>query len=93
MRKCSLAALFLLAIVPASVMLPASASAQAPAYITQWGTCGGGNGQFNWPHGVALDGSGIVYVSDVNSNRIQVFDSLPVPAKSTSWGRIKSLYR
>jgi DNA-binding beta-propeller fold protein YncE len=63
------------------------------AYLTQWGTRGTGNGQFNRPYGVAVDGSGNVYVADTNNNRIQVFGSLPVPTKSTSWGRLKWLYR
>lgn len=62
-------------------------------YVTQWGTLGSGDGQFDHPHGVAVDGSGKVYVADYGNSRIQVFDSLLVPTTSTSWGRIKSLYR
>jgi DNA-binding beta-propeller fold protein YncE len=42
---------------------------------------------------VAVDGNGNVYVADSGNNRIEVFGSLPVPTKSTSWGRIKTLYR
>ena len=30
----------------------------AGTYITQWGTIGGGNGQFREPLGVAVDGPG-----------------------------------
>jgi hypothetical protein len=53
----------LLAVVLAGVLIPGLASAQAPDYITQWGgTRGSGNGQFNVPSGVAVDGSGNVYV-------------------------------
>jgi DNA-binding beta-propeller fold protein YncE len=63
------------------------------AYLTQWGTLGNGPGQFDWPLGVAVAASGSVYVADWRSHRIQVFGSLPVPAHSTSWGRIKALYR
>jgi tripartite motif-containing protein 71 len=61
-------------------------------YVTQWGAPGSGDGQFNVPRGVAVDGSGNVYVADAHNYRIQKFGSLPVPATSTSWGRIKSLY-
>ena len=135
MKKCFLLTL----VIIAAALLPASASAQAPVYITQWGSYGGGNGQFYYPLGVAVDGSGDVYVADykhriqkftssgtyltqwgsldsgngqfngpkgvavnasgnvyvadTDNHRIQVFSSLPVPTQSTSWGRIKSLYR
>jgi DNA-binding beta-propeller fold protein YncE len=64
-------------------------------YLTQWGTLGGGsgNGQFNYVYGVAVDASGNVYAVDMHNNRIQKFGYPLVPAQSTSWGRIKSLYR
>jgi hypothetical protein len=42
---------------------------------------------------LAVDGSGNVYVGDFHNFRIQKFGSLPVAATSTSWGRLKSLYR
>jgi sugar lactone lactonase YvrE len=42
---------------------------------TQWGSKGNGNGQFDIPHGVALDASGNVYVTDVNNGRVQKFNS------------------
>jgi len=62
-------------------------------YLTQWGTLGTGNGEFNNPVAMAVNASGNAYVADYWNCRIQVFGSLPVPATSTSWGRIKSLYR
>lgn len=43
-------------------------------YLTQWGTYGGGNGQFIFPVGIAVDSSGDVYVSEVGIDRIQKFD-------------------
>ena len=89
MKHCSLAAL----IVLAAMLLPASARSQPPPYLTQWGSGGTGNGQFAQPYGVAVNVSGDVYVADTDNHRIQVFSSLPVPTQSTSWGRIKSLYR
>ena len=62
-------------------------------YVTEWGSSGEGDGQFYRPWGVAVDASGNVYVADQGNHRIQVFGSLPVPAQSTSWGRVKALYR
>jgi len=44
-------------------------------YISQWGTAGTGNGQFNGPNWVAVDNTGSIYVSDNGNDRIQKFDS------------------
>jgi hypothetical protein len=41
--------------------------------LFSWGEPGGGPGQFNLPHGVALDGDGRVYVADRENSRVQVF--------------------
>jgi DNA-binding beta-propeller fold protein YncE len=65
----------LLAVILATALLPATVGAQPPPYLTQWGTLGTGNGQFNVPMDVAVDGSGNVYVADMPNNRIQVFSS------------------
>ena len=40
----------------------------------QWGTKGSGEGEFDLPHGLALDGAGRLYVADRSNSRIQVFD-------------------
>lgn len=42
--------------------------------LFQWGTKGSGPGQFDLPHGIALDGAGRVYVADRSNARVQVFD-------------------
>jgi len=42
---------------------------------TKWGSNGTGDGQFNQPFGVGVDGSGNVYVVDRKNDRIQKFDS------------------
>jgi DNA-binding beta-propeller fold protein YncE len=43
--------------------------------LLSWGAPGAGPGQFNVPHGIALDPRGQVLVSDRLNNRIQVFDA------------------
>ena len=43
-------------------------------FLTTWGSLGTGDGQFNLPTGVALDGAGNVYVADTFNHRIQMFD-------------------
>lgn len=43
-------------------------------YITEWGSSGSGEGQFDTPEGIAVDQAGYVYVLDWN-NRVQKFTS------------------
>lgn len=43
--------------------------------ITQWGSGGAGNSQFNRPKYIDLDGSGNVYVADNMNHRVQKFSS------------------
>ncbi len=43
--------------------------------LRSWGEPGNGPGQFNLPHGIALDTEGKVYVADRENSRIQVFTS------------------
>jgi peptidylamidoglycolate lyase len=45
-------------------------------FLFQWGTKGSGPGQFDLPHGIAIDAGGNVYVADRGNARIQVFDAL-----------------
>ena len=40
-------------------------------FLAKWGSFGSGNSQFDTPYGVAVDGSGNVYVADTDNNRIQ----------------------
>jgi sugar lactone lactonase YvrE len=44
-------------------------------FLFKFGTFGTGNGQFQIPFGVAVDGIGNIYVVDSTNNRIEVFDS------------------
>jgi DNA-binding beta-propeller fold protein YncE len=41
--------------------------------IATWGKHGKGPGEFDQPHGIALDSAGRVYVADRANNRIQIF--------------------
>jgi len=43
--------------------------------VQTWGTQGSGPGQFTTPRGVAVDGTGNVYVADSGNHRIQKFDA------------------
>jgi peptidylamidoglycolate lyase len=43
-------------------------------FISQWGAKGNGPGEFNVPHGLAIDGVGRLYVADRENDRVQVFD-------------------
>ena len=52
---------------------PSTAGAQV--FITSWGTYGSGSGQFRTPQGVAVGGSGDVYIVDGDNLRVQVFSS------------------
>jgi streptogramin lyase len=43
-------------------------------FIKAWGKKGTGPGEFDTPHGIALDSRGRVFVADRGNNRIQIFD-------------------
>jgi sugar lactone lactonase YvrE len=43
-------------------------------FITAWGKHGKAPGEFDTPHGIALDSTGRVYVADRANNRIQIFE-------------------
>ena len=53
-------------------------------FIKQWGTPGTGPGEFNTPHSIAIDRSGLLYVSDRQNDRVQVFDAD---------GRVKAIWK
>ena len=43
-------------------------------FIIAWGKHGKAAGEFDTPHGIALDSAGRVYVADRSNNRIQIFE-------------------
>ncbi len=60
----------------------------AGAFLTKWGSTGSGDGQFSYHHGIAVDGSGSVFVADSGNARIQKFDNNG--AFLTKWGSLGS---
>jgi tripartite motif-containing protein 71 len=48
-------------------------AAEAVPVLGSWGSFGSGPGQFKYPAGIAVDGSGYVYVADRDNYRIQKF--------------------
>ena len=44
-------------------------------FITKWGSKGTGDGEFRSVHGIAIDSSGNVYVTDTINDSIQKFTS------------------
>lgn len=65
----------LLVVLLATAFVPTVLRRDRVAYewSGSWGTSGLGPGQLRGPIGVAVDGSGFVYISDSGSNRIQKF--------------------
>ncbi|MEO8441955.1 MAG: 6-bladed beta-propeller [Betaproteobacteria bacterium] len=46
----------------------------AGKFIKTWGKKGSGPGEFDMPHGLAIDSSGRLFVADRGNSRIQIFD-------------------
>ena len=44
-------------------------------YLGAFGTRGDGPGQFQLPHNVAIDAKGLIYVSDRDTQRVEIFDA------------------
>ena len=45
------------------------------SWLGEWGGPGTAPGQFHFPHSIAVDSQGRVYVADRENNRIQIFDA------------------
>ena len=55
-----------------------------PPYLTRFGKTGSGDGEFRYPHAIATDSLGRVYVTDKSNDRVQVFDA--GGSYLTQWG-------
>lgn len=64
-----------LALAPAAYAAGPPIIIGPPVFALKWGSSGSGEGQFDSPFGVAVDGSGNVYVVDTYNHRIQKFDT------------------
>jgi hypothetical protein len=54
-------------------------------FLLSWGEPGIGEGQFNLPHGIAVDSQGLVYVADRENSRIQVFTPDGAFVRAWTW--------
>ncbi len=77
------------------VVLTSGADAQ-PAFQRAWGTQDSGNGQFLYPHGIAIDSRSAVYVVDYNL-RVQKFDPdgefmMRLGSRGSGQGQFMGLY-
>ena len=79
---------FLLCAFPVLSTVTLASGGDAPIYLTQWGSYGTGDGQFNYPGGVATDAAGNVYVADRYNYRVQKFTS--DGTYLTQWGTFGS---
>ncbi len=61
-----------------------AAAENGSGLLVQWGASGSGAGLFDDPEGIAVDGSGNVYVVDCLNNRIEKFSGMG--AFVTQWG-------
>ncbi|KJU84330.1 hypothetical protein MBAV_003476, partial [Candidatus Magnetobacterium bavaricum] len=64
-------------------------------FLGKWGSNGTGDGQFNIPWGIAVDGKGDVYVADTFNYRIQKFSSTGVflgkwGSKGSGYGQLNA---
>jgi DNA-binding beta-propeller fold protein YncE len=46
---------------------------EVPSYVGSFGVEGIGDGQFQYPNGIAIDGDGRIYVTDRQNNRVQIW--------------------
>ena len=66
---------FFILLIILSVFFSLKVDANIGDFLFKWGIQGSGDGQFEKPRDVALDGIGDVYVAEQDNDRIQVFDS------------------
>lgn len=66
--------LVLLALILSSIIsTTAEAASMEVSFVKSWGIKGSAPGRFDEPYGIAVDGKGFVYVTDVRNSRVQKF--------------------
>lgn len=67
----------LIGLILVSNLFAALSTVHAETYnfTLKWGSYGSANGQFNNPFGVAVSGSGTVFIADTLNNRVQIFSN------------------
>jgi sugar lactone lactonase YvrE len=62
-------------------------------FLKAWGRKGSGAGEFDTPHGLAMDSRGRLFVADRGNNRIQIFDQAgSFVAEWKQFGRPSGIY-
>jgi len=61
--------------------------------LESFGAFGSGPGQFSRPAGLAVFPDGTLAVAELDNRRVSFFAEGTTPAHTSSWGRIKSLFR
>jgi hypothetical protein len=67
---------------------PCSSATAPPEFVQTWGSPGSGPGQFNRCDDVACDAARMIYATDRNNHRVQVFDRIGHPIGQ--WGEMGS---
>ncbi len=76
--------LIIILIASLTVNFPYDATAQE--FRFKFGSEGSGDGQFDFPPGIALDSSGNIYVTDFGNHRVQIFNSAGAFLSTFGWG-------
>jgi len=74
-RQKGLGSLIILILLMCSGFAATAYAEAPPVYVTQWGTQGSGNGQFNGAGDMVFDSSGNIWAVDYNNHRVQKFSS------------------
>jgi DNA-binding beta-propeller fold protein YncE len=75
---------FLILLVLLCAVIHTVSAEETYVFTGTWGTNGSGDGQFNYPQGIAVDNAGNIYVADNGNKQVQKFTSNGTFV--TAWG-------